>query len=206
MRKARERIIEEKKTPLKQILDKALNILEAAQARWHYLKNGADCDPYRNPWTQNIIDSSRRIKKPESFAQQPLWDSRIPHLPLEILFEILDLLDCKEIATLRNLLRIEIPDCYWRLRAAWNLIEIDEIAGEDLNWQYLCSKIEAVGATNEKFEARRYILNILRNKIKPTYLKNLEKRDFPRLEEVIEECQDKIERESHKEQVRLGFA
>lgn len=179
------------------------DILEIAEARLNYLHVGADGDPYRNPCTKNIIDVSRGIKKHIYIAQQSLWDSRIPHLPLEILFEILDLLDCKEISTLRNLLRIEIPDCYWRTRAALNLIEINEITGEDLNWQYLCSKLEAAGATSEKFEARRYIVNILKE-IEPTYLKNLEKRDFPRLGEVMDEYQDKIKRVYDAEKERLG--
>jgi len=109
----------------------------------------------------------------------------IPDLPLEILFAILDFLDCKEISNLGIALQITIPDCYWRSRAALNLIEVDEITEEDLNWQYLCLKFEAVYATGEKFESRRYVVDILSNKIKPTYLQNLGKRDFPRLEEVI---------------------
>lgn len=137
-----------------------------------------DYDPFRNPWAQSIIDSSRRIKKRISFAQ-PLSQSMVPDLPLEILFEILDFLDFKEISGLGIALQIAIPDHYWRSRAAaLNLIEMDEIAEEDLNWQYLCLKFEAAHATGEKFESRRYIVDILSNKIKPTYLQNLGKRDF----------------------------
>jgi hypothetical protein len=113
-------------------------------------------------------------------------------LPSEIFFDILDLLDCKTISTLGVALPIVIPDCYWRSRAAWNLIEVDEIAGEDLNWQYLCSKFEAVSATRIRLEARRYIVDLLRENIKSKYLQNLKKREFPRLEEVIDECQDKL--------------
>ncbi|KAH8701723.1 hypothetical protein BGW36DRAFT_424024 [Talaromyces proteolyticus] len=161
------------------------------------LQDRVDYDPSRNPWTQNIIDSSRRIKKQISFAQ-PLPQSMIPDLPLEIWFEILDFLDCKEVSNLGIALQIAIPDRYWRSRAALNLIEIDEIAEEDLNWHYLCLKFEAVYATGEKFESRRYIVDILSNKIKPTYLQNLGKRDFPRLEEVMGECEDAILRYLHR--------
>lgn len=92
---------------------------------------------------------------------------------------------------MRAALRINVLDCYWRSRAALNLIEIEEITGEDLNWQYLCSKIEAV-APSSQFVARHYIGDLLRNEIKPKYLQNLKKRDFPRLEEVIDKCQDKV--------------
>jgi hypothetical protein len=168
-------------------------LLEIMGRNLEEFRDRVDYDPSRNPWAPNIIDSSRRIKKRISFAQ-PLSQSMIPDLPLEILFEILDFLDCKGISNLGIALQIAIPDRYWRSRAALNLLEIDEITEEDLNWQYLCLKFEAVYATGEKFESRRYIVDILSNKIKPTYLQNLGKRDFPRLEEVINECQDKIER------------
>lgn len=150
-----------------------------------------DQDPYRNTQAQTVIDSSRVLKKTTSFAQ-PLWHSRISDLPTEILFEILDLLNCKDMSAMGVALQIIIPDCYWRSRAALNLIEMDEIAGEDLNWQYLCSKIEAVSASSLQFQSRRYIVDLLRNDIKPEYLRNLDTRDFPRLEEVIDECQDKM--------------
>jgi hypothetical protein len=107
-----------------------------------------DYDPYRNPWTQNIIDSSWRIKKQISFAQ-PLSQSIIQSLPLEILFGILDFLDCKQVSNLEIALQIAIPDGYWRSRAALSLIEIDDIADDDLNWKYLCLKFEAVYATSQ---------------------------------------------------------
>lgn len=134
---------------------------------------------------QTVIGLSRVIEKPTPFAQ-PLWDSRISNLPVEIFFQILDLLNCKEISKLRVAMRIDISDRYWRSRAALTLVEMDEIAGEDLNWQYLCTRIEA----SFQFVSRRYVVDLLRNEIKPKYVRNLKKRDFPRLEEVIQKCQD----------------
>lgn len=107
------------------------------------------------------------------------------------MFQTLDLLDGKEISNLSIALQILIPDCYWRSRLTPNLIEIDEIAEEDLSWQYLCSKFEAVYPKGRKFEARRHIVDILINKIKPAYLQDLGKRDFPRLEEVMDEMYEK---------------
>jgi hypothetical protein len=163
-------------------------------------KDRVDYDPFRNPWTEKIIDSSRRIKKRISFGQSlSSHNSMIPDLPLEILFEILNFLDCKEISNLGVALQITIPDCYWRSRAALNLIEINEIAKENLNWQYLCSKFEAVYATSEKFESRRYIVDILSNEIKPTYLQNLGKRNFPHLNNVMDECQYDVMRKCYLE-------
>jgi hypothetical protein len=163
-------------------------------------KDRVDYDPFRNPWTEKIIDSSRRIKKRISFGQSlSSHTSMLPDLPLEILFEILNFLDCKEISNLGVALQITIPDCYWRSRAALNLIEINEIAKENLNWQYLCSKFEAVYATSEKFESRRYIVDILSNEIKPTYFQNLGKRNFPHLKNVMDECQYDVMRKCYLE-------
>lgn len=169
--------------------DMKLKRAEIQNKNMHEWTYRADYDPFRTPCTQNIIDSSRRIRKRVYFAQPLILD-----LPLEIFFEIFDFLDCKEISSLGIAFRIVIPDCYWRSRAALNLIEFDEIAEEDLNWQYLCLKFEAVYATDEKYESRRYILDLLGNKIEPVYLQNLGKRNFPRLEDLIDECQDMIER------------
>lgn len=66
-------------------------------------------------------------------------------------------------------MRINISDSYWRTRAALNITEMNEIAGENLNWQYLCSKMEAV-ASSLQFERRRYIVDLLHKEIKPKYL------------------------------------
>lgn len=68
----------------------------------------------------------------------------------------------------------------------------------DLNWQYLCVQFEAVYATDERFESRRYILDLLSNKIEPVYLQNLGEREFPRLDEVIDECIETVEWRSHQ--------
>lgn len=119
---------------------------EIAMRNTYEWQDRRDYDPFRNPCTPKIIDSSRRIRKRVSVAQ-PL----IPDLPLEILFEILDFLDCKDASRAGIAFRVVIPDCYWRSRAALILIEFDEIAEEDLDWQYLCVKYEAVYATDERF-------------------------------------------------------
>lgn len=161
--------------------------------RTYEWQDRSDYDLFRNTCTLKIIDSRRRIRKRVSVAQ-PL----VPDLPLELLFEILDFLDCKDVSRAGIAFRIAIPDCYWRSQAALILIEFDEIAEEDLNWQYLCMNYEAVYATDERFESRRYILDLLSNKIEPIYLQNLGKRDYPRLEEVIDDCIETVDRRSHQ--------
>jgi hypothetical protein len=65
--------------------DTKLKLVEIMSRNIYEWTDRSDYDPFRTPCTQNIIDSSRRIRKRVCFAQ-PL----IPDLPLEIFFEIFD--------------------------------------------------------------------------------------------------------------------
>jgi hypothetical protein len=106
--------------------------------------------------------------------------------PMELLDMILDRLNCKEIQGLESALGILGAKNYWRRRAAFFLVEMDEIADEDLDWRYLCTKWERI-SNGRQFRDYHYIVGILRDRVKPTYMENLTERLFSSLKEVIAE-------------------
>lgn len=140
-------------------------------------------DAYRILKVKELIESSRLSKKRKRTRRYPghTWFHR---LPTELLDSILDGLTCKEIQKLETGLGMIVSDRYWRRRAAKNIIEMDEISGEDLNWRYLCRKWEWISKSQD-FRNYHYIMGVLRDQVKPVFLKNLTERKFPCLKDVV---------------------
>lgn len=91
-------------------------------------------------------------------------------------------------------MQIALPDSYWRERASIYLIEIDEIPGKEevaIDWRSLSIELESVS----DLQVRRRAVDRLRA-MKPTYLRNLDKRVFPYLKEVMCRIRDQAEQMS----------
>jgi hypothetical protein len=142
-------------------------------------------DAYRITRVQNLIEASRgRVCQTRRRKGRYLGLSRFQCLAKELLDMILDHLACKEIQGLETALGVSVAETYWRRRAALFLVEMDEIADEDLDWRYLCMRWERI-SNGKLFRDHHYIVGILRDQVKPTYMKNLQERIFPFLEKVI---------------------
>lgn len=135
-------------------------------------------DAYRITSVQRLIKASKRKyrqKKTRKEGHPGL--SRFHYLPMELLDMILDHLPCKKIQGLETELGISVAENYWRRRAASFLVEMDEIANKNLDWRYLCTEWGRI--SNDKlFRDYHYIVGILRDQVKPTYMKNLKKELF----------------------------
>ncbi|KUL88619.1 hypothetical protein ZTR_05221 [Talaromyces verruculosus] len=144
---------------------------------------GETYDAYRIAQVQELIEASRVSKKRKRKGRY-FGFSRFLLLPTELLEIVLDHLTCKEITKLEIAMGFLVADRYWRRRAAVFLVEMDEIADEDLDWRHVCRKWERI-SNGELFRDHRYIVGILRDQVKPTYMENLKERVFPSLKEVI---------------------
>lgn len=121
--------------------------------------------------------------------QSGTTSSRILDLPAELLYyQILNRVTFEDLSNWIIATRIAIPDLYWRERAAFYLIEMGDLSKKDkakINWQYLSTKLEV----NSEFQIRRHVVDSLRA-LKPTYMRNLDKRVFPSLKDVMYRVQD----------------
>jgi hypothetical protein len=121
--------------------------------------------------------------------QSEATSSRILDLPAELLYyQILNRVTFKDLSNWMIATRMAIPDLYWRERAAFYLIEMDDLSKKDrakINWQYLSTKLEV----NSEFQIRRHVVDSLRA-LKPTYMRNLDIRVFPSLTDVMYRVQD----------------
>lgn len=134
---------------------------------------------------KNLIEASKsRVCQQRIKEKRYLGHSRFQCLPMELLHTILDFLACKDIQRLQTTLGISVPRTYWRRRAGLFLVEKDEIADDDICWEYLCRKWEQI-SDGQLFRDHNFIVGILRERVKPTYMKNLKQRTFPPLEKVI---------------------
>lgn len=94
-------------------------------------------DPYRIPEIQQLIARSKEEKKKKRRCRKGN-PHRISQLPIEVLEMILDNLTILEIVNkLEKLLSIVVGERYWRYRASWDLVEMDELAGgeEQIYWR-----------------------------------------------------------------------
>lgn len=75
---------------------------------------------------------------------------------------ILDLLDHKDIFTLQSARYLYIEESYWRLRTSKMVIfEIQDVPPEQLDWEFLCPRLEELASTGILHNRRR-IVQILR--------------------------------------------
>lgn len=129
------------------------------------------------------------MSKMRSSDQSETTSSRILDLPAELLYyQILNRVIFEDLSNWIIATQIAIPDLYWRERAAFYLIEMDDLSNKDkakINWQYLSTKLEV----NSEFQIRRHVVDSLRA-MKPTYMRNLDKRVFPSLKDVMYRAQD----------------
>jgi hypothetical protein len=126
-------------------------------------------DPYRIIKVQSLIARSRSTKKSED-PKQEFRHSIFSKLPMELLEMILICLGVKEIMDIEEALGMLIPDGFWRRYAAWDLVEIYEIAGEDINWRYLCTRLATMMEKDKEFANRNTIVGTLREEIRPVFL------------------------------------
>lgn len=151
-------------------------------------------DPYRIPKVQQLIARSREEKKRRRRPRKGKpRSSLISRLPIEILELILDHLTVIETLKLEKALLIVVGEKYWRHRASWDLMEIDELAGEEeqIDWRYLCTNLDRMIKRDESFQNRNHVVGILRDHIKPEFLRKLGEGDSPSLKQVIVEYQQK---------------
>lgn len=126
-------------------------------------------DAYRIAQAQELIEASRASKKRRKKRPYARFSGFLL-LPAELLDMVLDHLTVKQIQKLEAATGILVADRYWRRRAAGFLVEMDEIAGEDLDWRYLCRKWELI-SENKEFEEYHRIVGILRDQVNPLFLK-----------------------------------
>lgn len=106
----------------------------------------------------------------------------------------MDYLTIKEIVKLGKALSIIVGERYWRYRTSCHLVEMDELAGEEdqYDWQYLCTNLDKMSREDNAFDNRNHVVEILRDHIKPEFLRKLEQGNYPSLKQVIVESQQQI--------------
>lgn len=95
------------------------------------------------------------------------------NLPGELLCMILDYLDYSCLPGVQLLPHSPAGDSYWRRRVRPYLTEFEEIRDQDLDWQFLCLKIEELDSTTDLFRTRKRLLRVL-DEIKMGILEKLE--------------------------------
>lgn len=115
--------------------------------------------------------------------------SKILELPAELLYyQILNRVTFEDLSNWMIAMQTTIPEFYWRERAAFYLVEMNDLSEKDkatINWQYLSTKLEV----HSDFQIRRHVVDRLRA-MKPTYMQNLDKSDFFSLKDVMYRVQD----------------
>jgi hypothetical protein len=153
-------------------------------------------DPYRMPEIQQLIARSKEEKKKKKQRRpkgdpQSYWISR---LPIEVLEMTLDHLTVLEMVKLEKILSIVIVgERYWRYRASWDLVEADELAGEEdqIDWRYLCVKLDKMIRRDKAFQNRNHVIRVLQDHIEPEFLRRLDEGDHLSVKQVIVEYQQK---------------
>ncbi|PYH92408.1 hypothetical protein BO71DRAFT_357420 [Aspergillus ellipticus CBS 707.79] len=70
---------------------------------------------------------------------------RLSTLPLELQYMIMDYLDFQDICTMKRCILWTVADGYWKSRPQRGLFyEVDQILEEDLDWMWLCLKLELI--------------------------------------------------------------
>lgn len=165
-----------------------------SEKRVHYDLSG---DPYRIPQVKQLIARSKEEKKEKEKRQRHSEEkpkarprsSQLSRLPIEVFEMTLDYLTVKEILKLEDALLLVLVDGYWRRRASWDLVEINELSGEEetIDWRYLCTHLDRMIRRDEAFDNRNHVTRILRDHVKPEFLRILEEGDHPSLEQIIVE-------------------
>lgn len=129
--------------------------------------NNSGEDPLRIPLIAKAIHTGRqRRKKGIEKRTSKKVASRLSHLPLEVLYMILDMLSCSDLSFLFQVVEMTVPDRYWQSRAPRSLIfELsDTKTTEECDWEYLCLQIEnlvkdSATATSGPLEKLQYALS-----------------------------------------------
>lgn len=155
---------------------KAIEMISSRQYRW----NGReDYHRFRNLCTLKIIESSRRVKISVSVAQ-PL----IPDLPLQIAWYsrfsgLQGRLEVRNrVLNRHSRLLLALTSCFGLSWVGWNRWRAPQLT---LSMFEICLKYEAIYATDERLESRRYILDLLSNRIEPLFPQKLGVRVCPHL-------------------------
>lgn len=96
-----------------------------------------------------------------SLERQAPFSDFLTNLPGELLCMILDHLDYSCLPALQLIPRSPTLNSYWRRRVRPYLTEFEEIRDRDLDWQFLCLKIEELDSTTDLFRTRKRLLGLL---------------------------------------------
>ncbi|KAJ5811406.1 hypothetical protein N7474_007707 [Penicillium riverlandense] len=132
-------------------------------------------EPFLLPEVAEIIQESQLRRKGQTQGKSPLIDFQT-RLPREVLYMILDYMDYSFLPILQSMFQSPFLDPYWRRRARPFLTEFEDIRDRDLDWQFLCLKIEKLDAVDDAFHSRKRVVGIL-EEIKTGILKKLEEGD-----------------------------
>ncbi|KAE8418244.1 hypothetical protein BDV36DRAFT_295279 [Aspergillus pseudocaelatus] len=84
------------------------------------------------------------------------------NLPVEILYMIAECLPSQAIANMERAWGFSFGNTFWYYRIPANIFhEVQDVAGEDLDWQRLCLKLERRLEKSEALNTRRYLLKCL---------------------------------------------
>jgi hypothetical protein len=129
-------------------------------------------DPINVPAVWDLIAKSTELAPRKGIQRKTRKSSslsglvehrRIPDLPLDLQFLILDLLCHSDISNLLQALEWRIPDSYWRSRIHGFIFEMEGLASTvDIDWQFFSLKAEQLLESSEGLRNRQRILQKLK--------------------------------------------
>ncbi|KAL4802585.1 hypothetical protein BDV18DRAFT_163988 [Aspergillus unguis] len=102
-------------------------------------------DMYAEPKTRRLIRRARLRTAARFKVEMPTNETCVKSLPVEILFQIADLLDIKDVEDMQEGICFYLGDRYWKSRIPEDQLEVLPLSGKEvLDWQFLCVELDAL--------------------------------------------------------------
>ncbi|KAL4736075.1 hypothetical protein BDV11DRAFT_207943 [Aspergillus similis] len=115
----------------------------------------------RSPRVWRAIHQARRRTRARFFTgrQYRTLYLRLDRLPAEILFLIANRLPSSDVVAVQEAMGLYFGDAYWRSRIPSDFFhEVKDLAGQTLDWEYLCLKLELLDSRHYGGKAHKELL------------------------------------------------
>ncbi|OJJ42218.1 hypothetical protein ASPZODRAFT_1503356 [Penicilliopsis zonata CBS 506.65] len=126
-------------------------------------KRGEDTDTSLDDEPLQVFKTKSLIQASDPAKASPEPSSTLSLLPYDIRCEILGYLDHQAVSRLLEAVEYPLEDSYWRSRAAFYLLGMDDIIHKqkEVDWRGLCLAAEGLDAATDVFRIRHRVVDTL---------------------------------------------